>query len=420
MPRASSLLLACFFLWVPVYDAYGPRITVLDMDGNEKYVPDIAIPIAASVSFICRAHGVKKSDFFWKKASFSSQNYSEVQQSKLVVIDRKDGESKITFTETSFDKAGIYQCETSIHSARVNLHVYGIVDSGGTDIKSIPVTKDFYQISITHNVPDLSHHPTAFCKFQVGQNGVNYATVRWYGEGLKHYRDMFRVTESKNAVTGVIYSNLTMRVTSTSIHQELFGPYECSFNILPGSSVKQKVYFRITPVLVVRPTAETVYEGDAYNLTCEIIAYPRAQAGDITWRRNSQPLWVEDPSTGRLAASPTYDPEGRVHLLSAQSHHDTLAFSVLAAADRAVYVCSVRTSVGNNSYGVFVRVKSSKSTFWPLLGIGVELLVLTAFILVYERNRRIKKSKTEPPSLNDGQTSSASKSSSRESGVRHR
>ncbi|KAL5112791.1 Basigin [Taenia crassiceps] len=231
---------------------------------------------------------------------------------------------------------------------------------------------------------------------------------------------MFHVTEYKDAATGVIYSNLTMRVTSTSIHQELFGPYECSFNILPGSSVKQKVFFRITPVLVVRPTAETVYEGDAYNLTCEIIAYPRAQTGDITWRRNSQPLRVEDPSTGRLAASPTYDPEGRVHLLSVQSHHDTLAFSVLASVDRAVYVCSVKTSVGNNSYGVFVRVKSSKSTFWPLLGIGVELLVLTAFILVYERNRRIKKSKPEPPTLNDGQASGPSKSSSRESGVRQR
>ena len=119
----------------------------------------------------------------------------------------------------------------------------------------------------------------------------------------------------------------------------------------------------VTPVLVVRPTAETVYEGDAYNLTCEIIAYPRAQAGDITWRRNSQPLWVEDPSTGRLAASPAYDPEGRVHLLSVQSHHDTLAFSSLSAPDRAVYVCSVRTSVGNNSIGIFVRVKSEISFY---------------------------------------------------------
>ncbi|VDK40857.1 unnamed protein product [Taenia asiatica] len=357
-----------------VCDAYSPRITVLDMDGNEKYVPDIAIPVATSVSFICRANGVIKSDFVWKKASFSSQDYFEVRQSKLVVIDRKNGESKITFTETSFDKAGIYQCETSIYSARVNLHVYGIVDSGGTDVKSSPVTKDFHQVSITNNVPDLSIHPTAFCKFQVGQNGVNYATVRWYGEGLKQHRDMFHVTEYKNAAT-------------------------------------------VTPVLVVRPTAETVYEGDAYNLTCEIIAYPRAQTGDITWRRNSQPLRVEDPSTGRLAASPTYDPEGRVHLLSVQSHHDTLAFSVLASADRAVYVCSVKTSVGNNSYGIFVRVKSSKSTFWPLLGIGVELLVLTAFILVYERNRRIKKSKPEPPTLNDGQASGPPKSSSRESGI---
>lgn len=114
----------------------------------------------------------------------------------------------------------------------------------------------------------------------------------------------------------------------------------------------------VSPVLVVRPSAQTVYEGDPYNLTCEIIAYPQAQAGDITWRRNTQPLWVEDPGSGRVAASPTYDPEDRLHLLSTNSHYDTLSFTSLKFADRAVYVCSVRTTVGNNSNGIFVRVKS--------------------------------------------------------------
>ncbi|KAM7541204.1 hypothetical protein Aperf_G00000031362 [Anoplocephala perfoliata] len=172
----------------------------------------------------------------------------------------------------------------------------------------------------------------------------------------------------------------------------------------------------VSPVLLVRPSASTVYEGDAYNLTCEIIAYPKAEAGDITWWRNTQQLRVEDPASGRLAASPTYDPEDRVHLLSTNSHHDTLSFSSLTSADRAVYICSVSTSVGNNSNGIFVRVKSAKATFWPLLGITVELIIVTAFILVYERNRRIKRSKPEPPTMNDGRASGPRKSSSRESG----
>ena len=195
------------------------------MDGNEKYVPDVAVPVATSVSFICRSNGVKKHDFTWKKASFSSQEYSKVHQSRLVVIDSIDGESKITLTEISFDKAGIYQCEASVYSARINLHVYGskeclmfyfsVVDSGGTDIKSTSVTKDLYKVSITNNVPDLSRYPTAFCKFQVGPNGVKYATVRWYGEGLKRFRNMFRITESRDAATGVIYSNITMLVKCT-------------------------------------------------------------------------------------------------------------------------------------------------------------------------------------------------------------
>ncbi|KAM3188328.1 hypothetical protein ACTXT7_000449 [Hymenolepis weldensis] len=118
----------------------------------------------------------------------------------------------------------------------------------------------------------------------------------------------------------------------------------------------------ISPVLVVRPSAQTIYEGDPYNLTCEIIAYPQAQAGDITWRRNTQPLWVEDPGSGRVAASPTYDPEDRLYLLSTNSHYDTLSFTSLKSADRAVYVCSVRTTVGNNSNGIFVRVKIPHKT----------------------------------------------------------
>uniref|UniRef100_A0A5K3EJS0 Basigin n=1 Tax=Mesocestoides corti TaxID=53468 RepID=A0A5K3EJS0_MESCO len=409
-----------FLLMIIGCESYNLRITVLDMDGNEKSLPDVAIRVAASVSFICRGNNVKKNELIWKKASFNSQDYLAVQQSKLVVIDSADGESKLTLTETSFDKAGIYQCQTSLYSARINLHVYGIVDSGGTDVKSTQMTKDFHRISITYNVPDLSTNPSAFCKFQVGQNGVNFATVRWYGEGLKLYRNLFQISESKDSFTGIIYSNLTMRISSKSVRQELFGPYECSFNILPGSSVKQEVFFRITPILVLRPSAETVYEGNAYNLTCEIIAYPRAQTGDITWQRNNQPLWVEDPLTGRLAASPTYDPEGRVHLLSVHSHHDTLSFSHLEAVDRAVYVCSVKTTVGNNSCGVFVRVKSAKSTFWPLLGIGVELIVLTAFILIYERKRRIVKFKPEPPAFNDRQAAGPPKAALRDSGVRQR
>lgn len=195
------------------------------MNGNEKFLPDIAIPVATSVSFICLANEVKKENFIWKKASFSSQDFREIEQSNAVVIDSRDGESKITLTEASFDKSGVYQCETKIHSARVNLHVYGcnlcfdittfylVADSGGTDIKSSPLSKDLQNIPIKHNVPDIHAFPTAFCKFQVGQHGINYATVRWFGEGLSLYPEMFEITESKNSETGIIYSNLTIHVT---------------------------------------------------------------------------------------------------------------------------------------------------------------------------------------------------------------
>ncbi|KAM3188329.1 hypothetical protein ACTXT7_000450 [Hymenolepis weldensis] len=192
-------------------NTYNPRILVIDMNGNENFLPDVAIPVAASISFLCRASDVKKNEFVWTRAYFSSQDYKMVKQSQSVVIDSRDGE---------------------------------IVDFGGTNIKSSSLTKHLHNIPITHNVPHIQQYPTAFCKFQVGQNGVNYATVRWHGKGLSLHRDMFEITESKNSETGVIYSNLTMHVTPSTIRQELFGPYQCSFNIIPGSSVTQKVLFR--------------------------------------------------------------------------------------------------------------------------------------------------------------------------------
>lgn len=86
---------------------------------------DVAIPVATSVAFICRAAGVNADQFTWKKTNFKSSDFRPVQQSNIVVIDNDDGESKLTFTETSFDKSGIYQCATSLYSAHVNLHVYG-------------------------------------------------------------------------------------------------------------------------------------------------------------------------------------------------------------------------------------------------------------------------------------------------------
>lgn len=112
-----------------------------------------------------------------------------------------------------------------------------------------------------------------------------------------------------------------------------------------------------------------MYEGDGFNFTCEIIAYPPAEAGDITWSRDNKVLTMEDPQTGIVAPGAGYDPEGRVSLISTRSPHDTLSFSVLKSVDRAVYVCSVKTPVGNNSYGAFLRVKSKrkfkiKFSFW--------------------------------------------------------
>lgn len=95
-----------------------------------------------------------------------------------------------------------------------------MIDSGGTDVQSSSTTKELYGVPITHNVPDLRRYPRAFCKFQVGENGVNFVTVRWSGEGLKTHRNMFDITTTQDTKTGVIYTNLTMRVTRKLLREK--------------------------------------------------------------------------------------------------------------------------------------------------------------------------------------------------------
>ncbi|KAL7062732.1 hypothetical protein AAHC03_01478 [Spirometra sp. Aus1] len=227
------------------------------------------------------------------------------------------------------------------------------------------------------------------------------------------FKDAFEITESKDAKTGVIYSSLTMKISSTGIRQELFGEYECTFNILSGKSLHQKLNFSISPIITRTETSATLYEGESYNITCSVVAYPLVNKENIEWRRNNQPIQVRN---GKPSIE-SYDHGGRITFVSKDSPYDTLSFDKLNISDRAVYTCFVETSLGNDTSGIFLRVKSLQSTFWPLIGICVELVILTAVILIYERKRRLVKVKEEPP--NDLAVNHP-KPASRDSGVRRR
>ncbi|VUZ54211.1 unnamed protein product, partial [Hymenolepis diminuta] len=104
LANSLSWMILIFFV-ICLCKAYNPRILVIDMNGNENFLPDVAIPVAASISFLCRASDVKKNEFVWTRAYFSSQDYKMVKQSQSVVIDSRDGESKITLTDATFNKS---------------------------------------------------------------------------------------------------------------------------------------------------------------------------------------------------------------------------------------------------------------------------------------------------------------------------
>ncbi len=98
----------------------------------------------------------------------------------------------------------------------------------------------------------------------------------------------------------------------------------------------------------------TVYEGESFNMTCLIAAFPRADSKTIVWKRNEETIFnmVDKSIIGHI------DYGDRISFSTVETHDDTIHIKSLKAEDRAVYTCSITTPLGSDTAGIFLRVKS--------------------------------------------------------------
>ncbi|CAI2730523.1 unnamed protein product [Schistosoma spindalis] len=242
--------------------------------------------------------------------------------------------------------------------------------------------------SLQINTINSSYHPVIACEFRVGSNGIRYTTVRWRG-GKYHVKpNLYKVTESRDEMSGIIWSNLTL--LHPSYDQELYGKYYCMFNIVPGTMETAELQISIPPLIHKNERSVNLYSGVKYAYFCDIIAYPPITE-PISWMRNDVPLVIQH--NGRVTVHD--NSENRIHFESKNVLNDQIVFDTIQPDDRAVYSCFVRGAFGNDTAAFFLRVKDRRAPLWPLIGIILEVVVLFIIILIYELKRRERTKREE-------------------------
>ncbi|VDP22484.1 unnamed protein product [Schistosoma margrebowiei] len=145
------------------------------------------------------------------------------------------------------------------------------------------------------------------------------------------------------------------------------------------------------PVLPLFTKPKRVLEGDIMRLVCRVSSYP--QPSSVIWSFASiQASQMDDDNAINTALY------NLLPLLTNETHYvletsdggtpnDTLRFLDLKESDNGLYACNVSTERGTDFALMIVNVKDRWAALWPFIGIIVEVTILVAAILLYERHQ---------------------------------
>ncbi|VDP60018.1 unnamed protein product [Schistosoma mattheei] len=145
------------------------------------------------------------------------------------------------------------------------------------------------------------------------------------------------------------------------------------------------------PVLPLFTKPKRVLEGDIMRLVCRVSSYP--QPSSVIWSFASiQASQMDDDNAINTALY------NLLPLLTNETHYvletsdggtpnDTLRFLDLKESDNGLYACNVSTDRGTDFSLMIVNVKDRWAALWPFIGIIVEVTILVAAILLYERHQ---------------------------------
>ncbi|CAH8553449.1 unnamed protein product [Heterobilharzia americana] len=369
-----------------------PDVIVLDANGNQKELDEVAIVFNSYVTLICRTVSNEHS-LNWMYASSQNEAFTPLNETAHITISsQKNEEVSLQLINVRFHMSGVYQCTNGLASRQISVHVYGVLNKISSTVHLVKKHEVVGSYHLQINALNSSSRPVVACAFRVGSNGVKYTTVRWKGGKYHSKPNLYEVAESRDEESGIIWSNLTL--LHPSYDQELYGKYYCMFNVVPGTMETAEVEISIPPLIRKYERSANPYSGVKFTYLCDIFAYPPVTE-PITWVRNEVPISIQPNGQAYIQ---DYDTENRIHFETRNISNDQIVFDTIQPDDRAVYSCFVHGVLGNDTAAFYLRVKDRRAPLWPLIGIVLELVILFAVILVYELKRR-ERAKQEEASI---------------------
>ncbi|KAL5110611.1 hypothetical protein TcWFU_007133 [Taenia crassiceps] len=155
------------------------------------------------------------------------------------------------------------------------------------------------------------------------------------------------------------------------------------------------------PILPVYSKPKRVLQGDPLRISCRVSSYPSPDG--VQWLFAPISIELSDDKAAISDASANLKPislsdeawKDASFTTEDGTLNDTLRFSAITVAQNGLFACNVSNVLGTDSTFLLVGVKDRWAALWPFIGIVVEVTVLVAAILLYERHQ-IRKKPTAP------------------------
>ncbi|KAL7064231.1 hypothetical protein AAHC03_04712 [Spirometra sp. Aus1] len=167
-----------------------------------------------------------------------------------------------------------------------------------------------------------------------------------------------------------------------------------------GTSATGKASIKSAPILPIYSKPKRVLQGDPLRLSCKVSAWPLP--AKVDWSFHHIDVAQSDDKTAINDAFVHLKPldidalqwENVKFAAEDGVQSDTLRFSELDPKHNGLYACKVSNDLGNDVTFLLVDVKDRWAALWPFIGIVIEVTVLVAAILLYERHQMRSKTST--------------------------
>ncbi|VDD80532.1 unnamed protein product [Mesocestoides corti] len=209
------------------------------------------------------------------------------------------------------------------------------------------------------------------------------------------------------------FNNESISVSNSEDRNKIFAQreFDSGGNLI---SVTLNLKDDAAPILPVYSKPKRVLQGDPLRISCRVSGYPTPDS--VQWLFAPIAVELSDDKAAISDASANLRPidltdkewENAKLYNEDGTPNDTLRLSAPNISQNGLFACNVSNILGTDSTFLLVGVKDRWAALWPFIGIVVEVTVIVAAILLYERHQIRKKPAAAPASENTANANASS------------